>query len=59
MVGPFQLTFEILVKVLMSLGPGDEMELFKKDYKEFIKGLICLPIKLPGTQLYNSLKVYK
>ncbi|XP_021859783.2 3-epi-6-deoxocathasterone 23-monooxygenase CYP90C1 isoform X2 [Spinacia oleracea] len=51
-----QLTFEILVKVLMSLGPGDEMELFKKDYKEFIKGLICLPIKLPGTQLYNSLK---
>ncbi|XP_048493762.1 3-epi-6-deoxocathasterone 23-monooxygenase CYP90C1 isoform X2 [Beta vulgaris subsp. vulgaris] len=51
-----QLTFEILVKVLMSLGPGEEMELFKKEYKEFIKGLICLPIKLPGTQLYKSLK---
>lgn len=51
-----QLTFEILVKVLMSLGPGEEMELFKKEYKEFIKGLICLPIKLPGSQLYKSLK---
>lgn len=51
-----QVTFEILVKVLMSLAPGEEMELFKDEYKEFIKGLICLPIKLPGTQLYKSLK---
>ncbi|KAL2905497.1 3-epi-6-deoxocathasterone 23-monooxygenase [Bienertia sinuspersici] len=51
-----QITFEILVKVLMSLGPGEEMELFKKEYKDFIKGLVCLPIKLPGTQLYKSLK---
>ncbi|XP_074295168.1 3-epi-6-deoxocathasterone 23-monooxygenase CYP90C1-like [Silene latifolia] len=51
-----KITFEILVKVLMSLGPGEEMEMFKKEFKEFIKGLICLPIKLPGTQLYKSLK---
>lgn len=51
-----QITFEILVKVLTSLAPGEEMELFKKEYREFIKGLICLPIKFPGTQLYKSLK---
>ncbi|CAO2830536.1 unnamed protein product [Amaranthus hypochondriacus] len=51
-----QITFEILVKVLMGMEAGEEMEVFKKEYKEFIKGLVCLPIKLPGTQLYKSLK---
>ncbi|KAK9670157.1 hypothetical protein RND81_13G181900 [Saponaria officinalis] len=51
-----QITFEILVKVLISLGSGEEMDMFKKDFKDFIKGLICLPIKFPGTQLYKSLK---
>ncbi|KAL9229536.1 hypothetical protein vseg_004993 [Gypsophila vaccaria] len=51
-----QITFEILVKVLISLDSGEEMEMFKKEFKEFIKGLICLPIKFPGTQLYKSLK---
>ncbi|KAM7520134.1 hypothetical protein LguiB_019096 [Lonicera macranthoides] len=51
-----KITFEVLVKVLMSVGPGEEMDFLKQEFEEFIKGLICLPIKLPGTRLYKSLK---
>lgn len=53
----WQITFEILVRVLMSIGPGDEMECIKREFEEFIKGLICIPVNLPGTRLYKSLKV--
>lgn len=52
-----QITFTILIKVLMSVGPGEDLELLKREFGEFIKGLICLPIKFPGTRLYKSLKV--
>lgn len=41
----------------MSVGPGEELELLKREFGEFIKGLICVPIKFPGTRLYKSLKV--
>nr|AJD25213.1 cytochrome P450 CYP90C19 [Salvia miltiorrhiza] len=51
-----KITFQILVRVLMSIGPGDEMECLKREFEEFIKGLICLPVNLPGTRLYKSLK---
>ncbi|GFP93372.1 3-epi-6-deoxocathasterone 23-monooxygenase [Phtheirospermum japonicum] len=54
-----KITFEILVRVLLSIGPGEEMELLKKEFVEFIKGLICLPINLPGTRLYKSLQAKK
>lgn len=42
----------------MSVGPGKELETLKREFEEFIKALICIPIKLPGTRLYKSLKVY-
>ncbi|KAK4383230.1 3-epi-6-deoxocathasterone 23-monooxygenase CYP90C1 [Sesamum angolense] len=51
-----KITFEILVQVLLSVGPGEEMNFLKREFEEFIKGLICLPIKFPGTRLYKSLK---
>ncbi|CAJ2646489.1 unnamed protein product [Trifolium pratense] len=51
-----KITFTILIKVLMSVGPGEDLELLRTDFGEFIKGLICLPIKFPGTRLYKSLK---
>lgn len=54
-----KITFEILVRVLLSIEPGEEMNLLKREFEEFIKGLICLPINLPGTTLYNSLKAKK
>lgn len=51
-----KITFEVLVKVLMSVGPGEDLNFLKKEFEEFLKGLICLPIKFPGTRLYKSLK---
>ncbi|ESQ53462.1 hypothetical protein EUTSA_v10024901mg [Eutrema salsugineum] len=51
-----KMTFEILVKVLMSISPGRDLDILKLEFEEFIKGLICIPIKFPGTRLYKSLK---
>ncbi|KAF8011084.1 hypothetical protein BT93_J1641 [Corymbia citriodora subsp. variegata] len=51
-----KITFEVLVKMLISIGPGGDLDNLKRDFEEFIKGLICVPIKLPGTRLYKSLK---
>lgn len=51
-----KITFTILVKVLLSMGPGEDLDFLKREFEEFIKGLICLPFKIPGTRLYKSLK---
>nr|XP_019704704.1 3-epi-6-deoxocathasterone 23-monooxygenase CYP90C1 [Elaeis guineensis] len=51
-----KITFEVLVRILLGIGPGEEMQLLRREFGEFIKGLICLPIKFPGTTLYKSLK---
>ncbi|KQK07094.1 hypothetical protein BRADI_2g33050v3 [Brachypodium distachyon] len=50
------IVFEILVKALIGLEPGQEMHYLKQQFREFIAGLISLPIKLPGTQLYRSIQ---
>ncbi|OAY83952.1 Cytochrome P450 90D2 [Ananas comosus] len=50
------IVFQILVKGLIGLEPGEEMQCLKQQFKEFIAGLMSLPIKLPGTRLYRSLK---
>ncbi|KAJ0252263.1 3-epi-6-deoxocathasterone 23-monooxygenase CYP90C1 [Hirschfeldia incana] len=51
-----KMTFEILVKLLMSISRGEELDILKLEFEEFVKGLICIPIKFPGTRLYKSLK---
>ncbi|KAH1237765.1 3-epi-6-deoxocathasterone 23-monooxygenase [Glycine max] len=51
-----KIAFHVLVKALISLDPGEDMELLKKHFQEFISGLMSLPIKLPGTKLYQSLQ---
>lgn len=51
-----KISFEVLVKLILSVDPGEELNLLKKEFEELTKGLICLPIKLPGTTLYKSLK---
>ncbi|KAB5563877.1 hypothetical protein DKX38_003931 [Salix brachista] len=51
------IAFQVLVKALISLDPGEEMELLKKQFQEFIAGLMSLPFKnIPGSQLYRSLQ---
>lgn len=54
-----RITFEVLVRVLMSVGPGEDMNFLKREFEEFIKGLICIPLKFPGTRLYKSLEAKK
>ncbi|KAK8641863.1 hypothetical protein V6N13_011234 [Hibiscus sabdariffa] len=39
------ISFQVLVKALVSLNPGEEMELLKKQFQEFISGLMSLPVK--------------
>ncbi|KAJ4958382.1 hypothetical protein NE237_025493 [Protea cynaroides] len=54
-----QIAFEVLVKALMSLDPSKEMEFLRQSFQEFIGGLISLPVKIPGSQLYRSLQARK
>jgi steroid 3-oxidase len=42
---------------MIGLEQGQEMNYLRQQFHIFIAGLISLPIKLPGTQLYRSLKV--
>ncbi|KAF3596203.1 hypothetical protein DY000_02027995 [Brassica cretica] len=51
-----KMTFEVLVKLLMSISRGEDLDILKLEFEEFIKGLICIPIDFPGTRLYKSLK---
>ncbi|XP_074289077.1 3-epi-6-deoxocathasterone 23-monooxygenase CYP90D1-like [Silene latifolia] len=53
------IAFQVLVKALISLNPGEEMEFLKREFHEFISGLMSLPINLPGTRLYRSLQAKK
>nr|GMC53852.1 3-epi-6-deoxocathasterone 23-monooxygenase [Ipomoea batatas] len=54
-----KIAFQVLVKALISLDPGQEMEFLRKQFQEFIAGLMSLPIKLPGSRLYRSLQAKK
>ncbi|WVZ96923.1 hypothetical protein U9M48_042503 [Paspalum notatum var. saurae] len=54
-----KIVFEILVRALIGLEEGHEMQYLRQQFQEFIAGLISLPVKLPGTQLYRSLMAKK
>ncbi|XP_057870086.1 3-epi-6-deoxocathasterone 23-monooxygenase CYP90D1 isoform X2 [Cryptomeria japonica] len=51
-----KIAFQVLLKALMSLNPGDELEYLKQEFRKFISGLVSIPVKLPGTRLYKSLQ---
>jgi len=53
------IVFQILVKGLIGLEAGPEMQQLKQQFQEFIVGLMSLPIKLPGSRLYRSLQAKK
>ncbi|KAG0517316.1 hypothetical protein BDA96_09G078700 [Sorghum bicolor] len=53
------IVFEILVRALIGIEEGDEMQYLRQQFQEFIAGLISLPVKLPGCQLYRSLRAKK
>ncbi|KAL2899531.1 3-epi-6-deoxocathasterone 23-monooxygenase [Bienertia sinuspersici] len=54
-----QIAFQVLVKALISLDPGKEMQFLKKQFQQFVSGLMSLPVNLPGTRLYRSLQAKK
>ncbi|KAK3018677.1 hypothetical protein RJ639_003108 [Escallonia herrerae] len=54
-----KIAFQVLVKALISLDPGQEMEFLMKQFQEFIAGLMSVPIKIPGSRLYRSLQAKK
>ncbi|KAL5232588.1 hypothetical protein ABZP36_031364 [Zizania latifolia] len=53
------IVFGILIRTLIGLEDGPEMNYVRQQFCIFIDGLISLPIKLPGTQLYRSLQAKK
>ncbi|CAL5381918.1 unnamed protein product [Camellia sinensis] len=53
------IAFQVLVKALVSMDPGDDTEFLKKQFQEFMAGLISLPINIPGSRLHRSLQAKK
>ncbi|KAH9288449.1 hypothetical protein KI387_032566 [Taxus chinensis] len=51
-----KIAFQVLLKALMSLNPGEELEYLKQEFRKFISGLVSIPVKFPGTRLYKSLQ---
>ncbi|CAL5386704.1 unnamed protein product [Camellia sinensis] len=41
---------------LVSMDPGDDMEFLKKQFQEFMAGLMSLPINIPGSRLHREKK---
>ncbi|RZC49814.1 hypothetical protein C5167_018244 [Papaver somniferum] len=53
------IAFKVLVKVLIGLDPGEEVQFLNQQFHEFNAGIISLPIKIPGSRLYRSLQAKK
>lgn len=53
------MVFQIMVKWLTGLKPGEDMSFLCRQFQEFITGLMSLPIKLPGSTFYASLQAKK
>ncbi|MQM03219.1 hypothetical protein Taro_035991 [Colocasia esculenta] len=52
-------TKQVLVRALMSVEPGGDMQFLKQQFEVFIAGLMSLPVKMPGSRLYRSLQAKK
>ncbi|XP_066338115.1 cytochrome P450 87A3-like [Miscanthus floridulus] len=47
--------FELIAKKMISTGPEESREL-RKNFVEFFKGILCVPIYFPGTSFYKCMK---
>ncbi|XP_062091755.1 uncharacterized protein LOC133797721 [Humulus lupulus] len=54
-----KIAFQVLVKAVINLDPGEEMESLRKQFQEFIAGLMSLPINIPRTRLHRSSQAKK
>ena len=54
-----QFTFTVIVKQVLGLSPDDpQTSGILKDFLTFMKGLISLPLYIPGTPYARAVKVY-
>ncbi|KAK6922658.1 Cytochrome P450 [Dillenia turbinata] len=51
-----EMAFQVLVKVLLSIGPGEDYNLVRGEFEVLMKGLMSIPIIFPGSKLYRALK---
>ncbi|XP_073105507.1 cholesterol 22-hydroxylase CYP90B27 isoform X1 [Elaeis guineensis] len=52
-----KLTFNMMAKNILSMEPGTPVtEKLRKEYEAFAKGVVSLPLKLPGTAYSKALK---
>lgn len=54
-----EVVFKLLVKSIIGMEPGEELQVLRSQFQEYIAGLMSLPVKLPGTTLYRSLQAKK
>ncbi|RWW50157.1 hypothetical protein BHE74_00043614 [Ensete ventricosum] len=53
-----KITFNLMVKNILSMNPGEEeTERLRKLYMSFMKGVIALPLNIPGTAYRKAVKV--
>ncbi|KAG9443357.1 hypothetical protein H6P81_014697 [Aristolochia fimbriata] len=51
-----KITFQVLIRVLLGLGPGEEVDRLFKEFKIFAEGHVSVPVNLPGTKMYYAMK---
>lgn len=54
-----KIVFEILVRALIGIEEGQDMQFVRQQFQEFSAGLMSLHVKLPGTPHYRSLMAKK
>lgn len=54
-----EIMFSIMANYLLSLQAGTELEKLKSNYYGLQKGIVSLPLNVPGTTLYTSLQKRK
>nr|WCA73306.1 abscisic acid 8'-hydroxylase 3 [Lilium davidii] len=54
-----KITFNAILKMLISLEEEDELEILRKDVHEVSEAMLVYPLKLPGTRFYKGLKARK
>jgi cytochrome P450 family 724 subfamily B1 len=53
-----QFTFNVIVEQMLGLSPDDSVtDRFLQDYSTFMKGLVSLPLNIPGTPYARAVKV--
>eukprot|EP01018_Ginkgo_biloba_P000708 Gb_15250 [translate_table: standard] len=53
---PALIAFQVIIKYLLGLMPGEETAYLMHEYRKLIEGVISIPVQIPGTQYYKSMR---